>query len=132
MMRKRLFLLPVICFLFLAGCGALVVFGVGTAAGVAGYKWYEGALTVIYEAPYIKAWDATLKALEDMELQIQSQKHDLTKGTIKAKLDDDRSLSVSLAYKSAQQTEVVIRVGFFGDKDASDVIQENIRKELFE
>lgn len=132
MMRKRLFLLPVIFFLFLAGCGALVVFGVGTAAGVAGYKWYEGALTVIYEAPYIKAWDATLKALEDMELQIQSQKHDLTKGTIKAKLDDDRSLSVSLAYKSAQQTEVVIRVGFFGDKDASDVIQENIRKELFE
>ncbi len=131
-MRKRLFLLPVIFFLFLAGCGALVVFGVGTAAGVAGYKWYEGALTVIYEAPYIKAWDATLKALEDMELQIQSQKHDLTKGTIKAKLDDDRSLSVSLAYKSAQQTEVVIRVGFFGDKDASDVIQENIRKELFE
>lgn len=132
MMRKRLFLLPVIFFLFLAGCGALVVFGVGTAAGVAGYKWYEGALTVIYEAPYIKAWDATLKALEDMELQIQSQKHDLTKGTIKAKLDDDRSLSVSLAYKSAQQTEVVIRVGFFGDKDASDVIQENIRKALFE
>ena len=131
-MRKRLFLLPVIFFLFLAGCGALVVFGVGTAAGVAGYKWYEGALTVIYEAPYIKAWDATLKALEDMELQIQSQKHDLTKGTIKAKLDDDRSLSVSLGYKSAQQTEVVIRVGFFGDKDASDVIQENIRKELFE
>ncbi len=131
-MRKRLFLLPVIFFLFLAGCGALVVFGVGTAAGVAGYKWYEGALTVIYEAPYIKAWDATLKALEDMELQIQSQKHDLTKGTIKAELDDDRSLSVSLAYKSAQQTEVVIRVGFFGDKDASDVIQENIRKELFE
>lgn len=131
-MRKRLFLLPVIFFLFLAGCGALVVFGVGTAAGVAGYKWYEGALTVIYEAPYIKAWDATLKALEDMELKIQSQKHDLTKGTIKAKLDDDRSLSVSLAYKSAQQTEVVIRVGFFGDKDASDVIQENIRKELFE
>ena len=131
-MRKRIFLLPVIFFLFLAGCGALVIFGAGTAAGIAGYKWYEGALTVIYEAPYIRAWDASIKALEDMELQIQSQKHDLTKGTIKAKLKDNRSLSVSLAYKSAQQTEVVIRVSFFGDKDASDVIQENIRKELFE
>ena len=132
MLRKRIFLLPVIFFLFLAGCGALVVFGVGTAAGIAGYKWYEGVLTVIYEAPYERAWEATLKAIEDMELPIQSQKHDLTKGTIKAKLKDDRSLSVSLAYKSAQQTEVVIRVGFFGDKDASDVVQENIRKELFE
>ena len=132
MMRKTTFLLPVIFFLFLAGCGALVVFGVGTAAGIAGYKWYEGSLTVIYEAPYIKAWDASLKALGDMKLEIKSQKHDLTKGTIKAEMEDKRSVTVSLAYKSAQQTEVEIRVGFFGDKDASDVIQESIRKELFE
>lgn len=131
-MRQRILLLPLIYFLFFTGCGALVLFGAGTAAGIAGYKWYEGALTVVYEAPYEKAWKATLKALEDMELQIQSQEHDITKGKIKAKLKDDRSLSVSLAYKSAQQTEVVIRVGFLGDKDASDVVQENIRKELFE
>ena len=131
MMKNRLFLLPLTFFLFLTGCGALVVFGAGTAAGVAGYKWYEGALTVIYEAPYIKAWDATLKALEKMESEIQSQKHDLTKGAIKAQLKDKKSVSISLSYKSAQQTEVVIRVGFFGDKDASDVIQEDIRKELF-
>ena len=131
MMKNRFFLLPLTFFLFLTGCGALVVFGAGTAAGVAGYKWYEGSLTVIYEAPYIKAWDATLKALEKMEAEIQSQKHDLTKGTIKAQLKDKKSVSISLAYKSAQQTEVVIRVGFFGDKNASDVIQENIRKELF-
>lgn len=131
MMKNRIFLLPFTLFLPLSGCGALVVFGAGTAAGVAGYKWYQGALTVIYEAPYIKAWDATLKALEDMESRIQSQKHDLTKGTVKAQFEDKRSVIISLAYKSAQQTEVVIRVGFFGDKDVSEIIQENIRKELF-
>lgn len=131
MMKNRVFLLPLTLLLFLTGCGALVVFGAGTAAGVAGYKWYEGALTVIYEAPYIKAWDASLKALEKMGAEIQSQNHDLTKGTIKAELKEKKSVSISLAYKSAQQTEVVIRVGFFGDKDASDVVQENIRKELF-
>ena len=130
-MKNKLYLLPLTFYLFLTGCGALVVFGAGTAAGVAGYKWYEGALTVIYEAPYIKAWDATLKALGKMESEIQSQKHDLTKGTIKAQLKDKRSVSISLSYKSTQQTEVVIRVGFFGDKDASEVIQENIRKQLF-
>jgi uncharacterized lipoprotein len=130
-MKNRIFLLPLSLLLFLTGCGALVVFGAGTAAGVAGYKWYEGALTVLYEAPYIKAWDATLKALEKMESKIKSQKHDLTEGTIKAELQDKKSVTISLSYKSAQQTEVVIRVGFFGDKNASDVIQENIRKELF-
>jgi hypothetical protein len=130
-MKNKIFLLPLTSFLFITGCGALVVFGAGTAAGVAGYKWYEGSLTVIYEAPYIKAWDASLKALEKMESSIQSQKHDLTKGTIKAELQDKKSVTISLSYKSAQQTEVVIRVGFFGDKNTSDVIQENIRKELF-
>ena len=127
-MRKTTFLLPVIFFLFMAGCSALVLVGAGTAAGIAGYKWYEGALTVIYEAPYIEAWEAALKAFEKMELEIKSQKHDLTKGTIKAEMKDKRSVTVSLAYKSAQQTEVEIRVGFFGDKAASDVIQEGIRK----
>lgn len=131
-MRKTTFLIPFIFFIFLTGCGALVLFGAGTAAGIAGYKWYDGALTVIYEAPYIKAWEATLKALNKMEMEIKSQKHDLTKGTIKAEMKDKRSVTVSLAYKSAQQTEVEIRVGFFGDKEASDVIQEGIRKELFE
>ena len=124
-------MLPLTLYLLLTGCGALFVFGAGTAAGIAGYKWYDGALTVIYEAPYIKAWDATLKALEKMESEVQSQEHDLTKGTIKAQLKDKRSVSISLSYKSTQQTEVVIRVGFFGDKDASEVIQENIRKQLF-
>ena len=132
MMRKTTFLIPVIFSIFLASCGGLVLFGAGTAAGIAGYKWYDGALTVIYEAPYIKAWEATLKALKKMELEIKSQKHDLTKGTIKAEMKDKRSVTVSLAYKSAKQTEVEIRVGFFGDKEASDVIQEGIRKELFE
>ena len=130
-MKNRIFLLPLSLLLFLTGCGALVVFGAGTAAGIAGYKWYEGSLTVIYEAPYIKAWDASLKALEKMESKIKSQKHDLTEGTIKAELQDKKSVTISLSYKSAQQTEVVIRVGFFGDKNASDVVQENIRKELF-
>ena len=62
-----------IFFLFLAGCSALVLFGAGTAAGIAGYKWYEGALTVIYEAPYIEAWEGTLKALEKMELEMNRE-----------------------------------------------------------
>lgn len=130
-MKNRIFLLPLSLLLFLTACGALIVFGAGTAAGIAGYKWYEGSLTVIYEAAYIKAWDASLKALEKMESKIKSQKHDLTEGTIKAELQDKKSVTISLSYKSAQQTEVVIRVGFFGDKNASDVVQENIRKELF-
>jgi len=109
-----------------------VFFSAGTAAGVGGYKFYKGSLTVIYQAPYMDTWDATLRALDKMNLQIESKKHDLTKGKIKARTADNKQVHISLKYKSSEQTEVVIRVGIFGDKAASMVIKDEIRKELFE
>ena len=119
-------------FLCLSSCAPLVFFGVGTAAGVAGYKYYEGALTVVYQAPYIETWDAALKALKGMNLVIESQNHDVTSGKIKAKRADDQDVLVSLKYKSSNETEADIRVGLFGDKEASLLIKEEIRKVLFE
>ena len=129
-MNRKIFL-PVLLCCCLASCAPLVFFGAGTAVGVGAFKWYQGALTVIYQAPYIATWDATLKALEDLKLRIESKKHDLTSGKIAATDTDEKPVTVSLSYRSAQETEVVIRVGFFGDKDASNIIKEKIRKALF-
>ena len=130
-MIKGKYFIPVFLCIFLTGCAGLVVFGAGTAAGVAGYKYYEGALIIIYEAPYIKTWDATLKAFENMKIPIQEKKQDLNKGKIKGKMSDGSTVTVSLEYKSSEQTEVVIRVGLLGNKEASTVIKDNIRRELF-
>jgi len=131
-MKKRSYLVWVWLVVFLSGCPApIVFFGAGTAAGVAGYKYYRGALTVVYEAPYMDTWDATLKAVENMNLQLQEQKHDLTTGKIVAKRADKKDVHISIKYMSSEETEVVIRVGFFGDQEGSMAIKEEIRKVLF-
>lgn len=114
-----------------AGCAPIVLLGAGGAAGAAGYKFSQGALLVIYEAPYMETWDATLLALGGMNLKVKKQQHDITRGKIEAQRSDETSVVISMKYRSPEETEVSIRVGVFGDKDTSMLIKEEIRKTLF-
>jgi hypothetical protein len=126
MMRVKCVVLIALC-LLLTGCAAAVFFGAGAAAGVASIKWYQGGLTVVFKAPFMETWDASSAALQDMKLKIESSKHDLTSGKLHAVRADTKDVTISLKYKSASETEAVIRVGLFGDKDASLAIKERIR-----
>ena len=65
-----------------------------------------------------------------LKLKIERSDHDLTTGKIHATRADTKDVTISLKYRSARETEVVIRVGLFGDKDASGAIQEKIRSLL--
>jgi hypothetical protein len=114
-----------------ASCTAAVFLG-GAAAGVAGYKYYEGALEVVYEAPFMETWDAALRALNLMDIEVTDKKHDLTAGKINGMSSDNKEIKLSFKYRSKEETMVSIRVGILGDERASDVIKEEIRKELFE
>ena len=114
-----------------ASCAAVVFLG-GAAAGIAGYKYYEGALEVIYESPFMETWDATLRVLDRMDIKVINMKHDLTSGKISATRSDDKEVNLSFKYRSKEETVVTIRVGILGDERASDAIKEEIRKELFE
>ena len=119
------------CILF-ASCAQMALVGAGAAVGIVAYKYYEGQLTVIYEAPFMETWDATLKALKKMDLDIWSSDHDLTSGKITACCTEEKQVTISLEYKSAKETEVVIRVGYLGDKEISMTIKETIRQILFD
>ncbi len=130
-MRKIRFFSFLACCVLLVGCAApLVFFGAGTAAGVAGFKYYEGALMVTYKAPYIDTWNATNKAFKDLQLTVESAKHDLTEGKVVAKRADGKRVVAVLKYVSAKETEARIRVGTLGDKKASGTVAEQIRKNL--
>lgn len=129
MIRARLALLGALC-IFVTSCVYLGFFAAGTATGIAGYKYRNGVLTVIYEAPYIDTWHASVKAVEEMGLRTIKSAHDLTTGTIEAKRADNKSVIIKVKYKSAKETKVSIRVGIFGDEEASNVIKEKIRRIL--
>jgi len=123
MPKLRYVFLLLLC-LCLTSCAGLLL---GAAAGVGGYKWYEGALTVVYQAPYEKTWDASLKALEDMGLTIENKTEKLGSGTISTKEDtNNKKVTIKVEYKSAEETELTIRVGLFGDKNASNLIKDKI------
>jgi hypothetical protein len=130
-MLKMRYVSPIFVLIFLTSC-VPVVFFAGTVAGIGSYKYYQGVLTVVYEAPYIDTWEATLKSVDNLKMQIKKKDHDLTAAKIVAKLADNRTVTISLKYKSSEETEVNIRVGLLGNKDASDQIKEEIRKVLFE
>ncbi|MCG2779247.1 MAG: DUF3568 domain-containing protein [Desulfobacterales bacterium] len=78
----------------------------------------------------METWDATLKALNQMNIKVESSSHDMTSGKIKAERADNQRVAVSLRYKSAKETEVVIGVGTLGDQNVSMAIKEEIRKVL--
>jgi len=88
---------------FICGCGFLIGAGVGGGAGLAGYKFLEGKLEIEYIAPYERVWQATKLALKDT-------------GIIKN--------------KATGMTIVSIRVGIFGDENASLIIKKAIDKRL--
>ena len=121
-------LMKVIIFLLLAGCAPLVLIG---GSGVSGYKYYMGEMTVIFQADFMKTWDGTMTALKEMSLSVENKSHSLTKGTIFARREDKKPVRIAINYRSSLETEVAIRIGRFGDKNASATITEKIRKVLF-
>jgi len=116
---------------YFAGCAPLFFLGAGAAAGIAGYKFHHGALEVIFQAPFIDTWDAALKALKEMEIEIAGATHDMTSGSISGRKADNTPVRIYLKYRTSRETEALIRVGPLGDRDASEAVKENIRKVLF-
>jgi len=132
MIRLRYVFLLLLC-LCLTSCAPVLLGAAGAAAGIAGYKYYNDVLTVVYEAPFDNTWDASIKALEDMGLTIDDKTKKMGTGKISTKEDaDNKTVNITIEYKSAQETEVTIRVGLLGDENASNVIKDKIGGILFE
>lgn len=129
-MSKKLIVTAVLISFFFAGCAPLAFIG-GAALGVGGYKYYNGALIVIYKAPFNKTWDASVSALENLDYQIYESNKKMTSGTIITTGTLKERIKLSLKYVSLEETEVTIRVGLLGDKAASNKIKDKISALVF-
>ena len=129
-MKKIIGVFLLLLSLIFSGCVPVALMA-GAAAGIAGYKYIEGSLTVVYNAPFKKTWNASLEALEGMDIKIEDKDHGLSSGKIKARRTDTTAISVSMKYLSSDQTEATIKVGLFGDEKESNVIKDKIAGVLF-
>ena len=130
-MLKLRYIFSLLLCLCLTSCAPMLFLG-GAAAGVGGYKYYNDVLTVVYEASFDNTWDASVKALEDLGFTIENKTEELGSGKISTKEDEkNKKINLTLEYRSAQETEVTIRVGLLGNKTASAVIKDKIESLLF-
>jgi len=116
----------------LCGCTSLVLLGVGAAGGVTGVKYYEGALTAVFQAPFDKTWKAAEQVLENREVQIDVRMRELGTGKLSGKAFDGTPYTITLEYLSLEKTKTVLRIGHLGDKKASLELKEEIRAILFD
>ena len=134
-MAKRRFQLIALLCCFLIGLSACsrkwVAIGAAAAAVGAGtYYYIKGDLKRNYEAPMDKTWDATVKALEALKINVESKQHDALTGAINGKLADGKSISVNLKRLNESSTEVGVRIGTFGDRQRSEAIHDKILSNL--
>ena len=131
---RRLQLIALLC-CFLIGLSACsrkwVAIGAAAAAvGAGAYYYVKGDLKRNYEAPMDKTWNATVKALEALQINVESKQHDALTGVINGKLADGKSYTVNVKRLNENLTEVGIRIGTFGDRERAEAIHDKILSSL--
>ena len=132
MMRSLagILLLLLLTSLALQGCAVVVVGGAAVGAGAATVAWVRGELQSTYPAPMDGTWDATLGALKELGIRVYSSKKDATAGFIEASKVDATKVKINLEPAGPGTTTVKIRMGTFGDEEASMAIHREISRKL--
>ena len=124
MLVKQISLFFVLAGLFLAASGCAPSF-VGTDAGVySGNKLYAVAnrdLTSMY--------NATLKALDELEIEVTKKAKDIFYGEVVAQGSDGKTITIRLT-PEGDLTNLSIKVGLLGNKAKASVIYERIKQNL--
>ncbi|MFZ3116356.1 MAG: DUF3568 family protein [Syntrophales bacterium] len=131
MKKKAEGLLGFVALLFLvSGCAPLVAGGaaVGTA-GAGTYYFARGAMQTDYKYPFEDVWGACEKTLANMRAVDVQPLKEIGRGTINAVINDEKVQFV-LSYRERSLTTVTVRVGAFGDKIASQMLQDKIEDNI--
>jgi hypothetical protein len=114
----------------LSGCAAAVLAGAAAGAGVGTAVYVEGEHSQVHTAGLDRTWTATMATLQQMDLQVEQQQKDELGGNIEAKRVDGTSVTIKEEPVGTATTRVRIRVGTFGDQQASEAIQKRIDANL--
>jgi hypothetical protein len=127
-MSKKLMMISLAALLLASGGGCAVVV-VGGAA-VAGYAYVKGDLKSTEGASLDKSWNATLLAMKEMSYPVIKQGKDAIAGELTARNASNKDVHIYLKKLSDSATEISIRVGTFGDEQASINILTKIKSHL--
>ena len=133
MNKKKLTPLVLLCCLLIGpnACTRAVVAGAAAAGvGAGSYFYVKGELERDYHAPVARVWQATLQAVKELNLAIESKQHDAFGGEIKGEMSDGTNFKIELEKKGENLTNVGVRIGAFGSKTKSEAIHNKIHSNL--
>ncbi len=122
-------ILSAIALVAVTGCVA-VIFAAGAAAGVSGAVWIHGDLETSLAGSLPHVRDAATAALQKMGNGVSVEGTGDLAGTLTSYTGDGRKITIELKSLSASVTEIHVRVGFWGDRDLSQHIMEDIDSRL--
>jgi len=114
----------------LQGCAALVVGGAAAGAGVTTVAYIKGDLQTTCAASLNPTWEGSMAALKDLEIRVASIQKDATGGLIEATRADGTRVRITLSPAGPDTTSVKIRIGVFGNREASMAIHRQIETKL--
>jgi len=126
-LRKQRAMLLLCCLMMgVSGCAAVIAAGVGVGVGFGTYKYLEGNLQRDYIGPPDKLWQATLTAMDKLQVASEVQERDYFGGLVKGIMHDGTKITIKMKRLTDNSTEVGVRVGVFGEMKRSEVIHNKI------
>lgn len=116
--------------LVLLGSIALLVGGCSKSLDGSSYNYASGNLSATLAADVDKSYDASLKAVDELQLPRSENVKDALGAKIVAKTSADKKVTISLTRVSDNLTQIVIEVGMVGDKEISRTIYAKIVENL--
>ena len=109
------------------GC-LLVAVGAGAAGTVA---YISGDLKAVESRSLADVYEATLKAVEQLELSTTRDSKDALSAVIVARDAQDKKITIKLRASTEETTKISIRVAVFGDETKSRLIYQKICDNLY-
>ena len=110
----------------LSGCAYAVI---GGAAAGGTYAYVAGWLHKDYEESLEQTYEASLEAMQDLEIRVETKTLSLSKADVRGKKGDE-TITVKMEKQSGGVVKVSVRVGLLGDEQASREVHEAIADNL--
>jgi hypothetical protein len=116
--------------LVLLSCVAMFAGGCSKSVDGSSFNYASGNLSTTLAANVEKSYDASLKALQELQLEPTEKAKDALGGRLIAKTSADKKVKVMLTRVSDTTTELTISIGTVGDKAMSTTIYNKIMENL--
>jgi hypothetical protein len=128
-MRRLVPFVMALYVIFAGGCVPTTI-GSGDGAGVGVFSYITRDVEATYHVNMDAAWPATLKAMEQLDLTVESENHDALGGVLTVQRADGTDVKIRLKPLSDSSTRIRVWVGWIGDKTKSVLIHDAIRNAL--